>query len=226
MLVPSYCPPNRGDRCRRVRRKMPAHSLELALELPSNTTPPLSTRTPPSIVGSTISSNTTCRLGRICRIFVKSIRRSSSVSGTAVRTYARTRPRSSSRSRRYFSAIASMWSVRPRPATRITKSVVSFDRPDRCATSAATASFTVAEVQGRAKKSRSSKSLSNVAARSSSSRPTTSVTHMAPPPAVASSAGLLELLSPRQRGLFRGVDRCRVRCRGRVVREVGDERLA
>jgi len=47
-------------------------------------------------------------------------------------------------------------------------------RPDRCATFIATVRFTVGGVHGRAKKSRSSRSLSNVAARSPSSRPTSS----------------------------------------------------
>jgi hypothetical protein len=50
-----------------------------------------------------------------------------------------------------------------------------FERPDRCATSVATVRFTVAGVHGRAKKPRRSTSLSSVAARSPSSRPTSSV---------------------------------------------------
>jgi len=51
---------------------------------------------------------------------------------------------------------------------------LTFERSDRCATFIATVRFTVGGVHGRAKKSRSSRSLSNVGARSPSSRPTSS----------------------------------------------------
>lgn len=97
------------------------------------------------------------------------------VSGTAVRTRARTRPRSLSASSWYFWAIAWRWSARPRAATRARKSLVSIERPERCAISVATVRFAVAGIHGRAKKSRRSRSLSNVAATSPSSRPTSSV---------------------------------------------------
>jgi hypothetical protein len=53
--------------------------------------------------------------------------------------------------------------------------LVSVEKPDRSATSIATARFAVVGIHGRARKSRKAKSLSSVAATASSSRPTSSV---------------------------------------------------